>query len=155
MRILLKFVLDCPVDAAWRAIRSPEVFLAVAAPLLSFESEEPAGFPTIWPEGTHPVRALGLGVVPIGEQTIELAFEERADGVRLVHDTGRGVSGSLTLVTAWHHTMAVSGTADGRTLYRDRLEYEAGALTLAMWPLYWAFWQWRGIQLRRLARSWS
>ena len=40
---MLKQVLDCDPDAAWRAIRSPQVFRAVSAPLMTFTSAEPLG----------------------------------------------------------------------------------------------------------------
>lgn len=155
MRILLKLKLDCPPDAAWRAIRSPDVFRAVSAPFSTFESLEPAGFPDEWSEGVHPVRVSAFGLVAVGEQTIDLAFSEPRDGVRAVRDTGRGLTGPLTRVTRWEHTMAVSATDDGRTLYRDQLIVEAGALTLPLGAGFWAFWQWRGFQLARFAPSWT
>ena len=151
---MLKQVLDCEPDAAWSAIRSPEVFRAVAAPLLSFTSAEPHGFAETWTQGEHPVSARLLGLIPVGEQIIDLTFTERGD-VRFVHDTGQATSGALSIVNYWHHTMAVSPTKDGRTLFRDRLLFDAEPLSLAVWPGLWAFWQWRSLQLKRLAPSWK
>ena len=153
MHVLLKQVLDCPPDAAWNAVRSPAVFRAVAAPFLSFSSLEPHGFPTTWPMGEHRVKARALGLLPVGEQTIDLTFTERGD-VRFVHDTGEATSGPLSVVSYWHHTMAISPTHDGRTLYRDRLLFDAEPVSLAVWPAIWAFWQWRALQLKRLAPTW-
>lgn len=149
---MLKQVLDCDPDAAWRAIRSPEVFRAVAAPLMTFASAAPLG--TTWTQGEHPVSARLLGLIPVGEQVIDLTFTQRGD-VRFVHDTGEATSGALSIVSYWHHTMAVSPTKDGRTLYRDRLLFDAEPLSLAVWPALWAFWQWRGLQLARLAPHWT
>ncbi len=156
MRILLKLELDCAPDAAWRAIRSPAVFRAVSAPFTTFESLEPGGFPDSWSEGVHLVRAKAFGVAVIGEQTIDLAFR-RATGRRAhrVRDTGRGLSGPLAVVDRWEHTMAVSALPGARTLFRDQLRVEAGALTPLLWIGFWAFWQWRAIQLRRLSRDWK
>ena len=153
MHVMLKQVLDCDPDAAWRAIRSPEVFRAVAAPLLSFESAEPHGFPTTWTEGEHRVTARALGLIPLGDQLIDLSFTRR-DDVRLMHDRGGPLGGPLAVVSYWHHTMAVSPTKDGSTLLRDRLLFDAEPLSLAVWPALWAFWQWRALQLRRLAPTW-
>ena len=152
MHVLLKTVLDCSPDAAWRSIRSPEVFRAVAAPLMSFSSAEPLG--ETWTQGEYPVTARLLGLIPVGGQVIDLTFTQRGD-VRFVHDTGEATSGALSIVSYWHHTMAVSPTKDGRTLFRDRLLFDAEPLSLAVWPALWAFWQWRGLQLRRLAPSWE
>ena len=154
MHVLLKQVLDCTPDAAWNAVRSPEVFRAVASPLLSFTSEEPHGFPTTWPQGEHPVTAKLLGLIPVGRQTIDLTFTERGD-VRFVHDTGEPISGALGIVSYWHHTMAISPTSDGRTLFRDRLLFDAEPVSLAVWPAMWAFWQWRALQIKRLAPRWK
>jgi len=153
MHVMLKQELDCDPDAAWRAIRSPEVLRHVAAPLMSLDSLEPHGFPVTWTQARHPVTARLLGLIPIGTQVIDLTFTERGD-VRFVHDTGEATSGALGIMSYWHHTMAVSPTKDGRTLFRDRLLFDAEPLSLAVWPAVWAFWQWRGAQIRRLAKSW-
>jgi len=174
MRVLLKLVLDCEPDAAWRAIRSPSVLNAVSAPLTTFESLEPYGFPTLWPEGDHPVRMRSAGGITIGDQVIGISFPEvgspgsgtrapissdsgsgSGSGVRLVRDSGRGLSGPLALVTRWEHTMSVADAPGGRTLYRDQLVVEAGHLTLLLWPAYWAFWQWRAFGIKRLAPTWT
>lgn len=149
---MLKQVLDCDPDAAWRAIRSPEVFRAVSSPLMTFASAEPLG--ATWAQGEHPVTARLLGVIPVGTQVIDLTYTQRGD-VRFVHDTGEPTSGALAVVSYWHHTMAVSPTKDGRTLFRDRLLFDAEPVSLLVWPALWAFWQWRGAQVRRLAKEWT
>jgi hypothetical protein len=163
MRVLLKMTLDCDADAAWDAIRSPRVLGDVSSPLLRFDSLEPGGFPERWGEGEHPVRVLAAGIVPMGVQVIGISYPERIGSVaangpgtplRAMRDTGRGLSGPLAVITRWQHTLTVAPLPDGRTLYRDRLVFEAGPLTLVLWPLYWAFWQWRGAGMRRLARGW-
>jgi hypothetical protein len=164
MRVLLKLVLDCEPDAAWQALRSPAVFRAVSEPLMAFSSLDSGGFTETWSEGEHRVAAKAFGLVPAGAQIIDIRTEERLDHVhgkhenpavvRIVHDTGRGLTWPLTLTTHWHHRMAVSALSDGRTLYRDQLEFSAGALTPVVWVAYWAFWQWRGIAIKRLARDW-
>lgn len=154
MRILLKLILDCTPDAAWTAIRSPEVFRAVSAPFLRFDSLEPDGFPGSWSAGEHPVSVRVLGLIPAGEQIIRISFPEGRAGVRAVRDTGGAVSGPLTVITRWDHTMAVSSARGDRTLYRDQLVVEAGVLTPLLWIAFWAFWQWRAAGLRRFAPAW-
>src|ERR1700712_2648541 len=154
MRILLKFVLDCEPDAAGPALRSPDVFLAVAGPWMTFESLEPDGFPALWPAGPHPVRAKALGLLNVGQQIIDISFAQATGDVRLVRDRGGGTSGPLAIVTTWRHTMAVAPTTDGRTLYRDQLIVGAGRLTLPVWFGMWLFWQWRGLRIRRLSAGW-
>ncbi len=164
MRVLLKLELDCEVDAAWRAIRSPHVMRQVAAPLLGFWSLEQgpsprSGFPDTWPPGEHPVEVSALTVLTVGEQVITISYPQqtlrrRRDGVRMVRDRGRATSGPLTAVTRFEHTMAVAPAAGGRTLFRDQLKFSAGILTPLLWPMFWMFWQWRGFRLQRLAPGW-
>lgn len=155
MHVMLKLELDCTPDAAWAALRRPTVFRAVSAPFTTFSSLEPDGFPEQWPEGDHRVRGKAFGIIPVGEQSIDISYPQPRDGVRVVRDSGGGVSGPLGLVTYWQHSMAVSELADGRTLYRDKLVYDAGLLNFVMWPVFWLFWQWRAARIRRLAPTWQ
>jgi hypothetical protein len=155
MRVLLKLVLDCDPDDAWRAVQSPAVMQAVSAPFMRFRSLEPGGFPETWSEGDHPVSVSAFGVVPAGEQVIRIALSERSGGIRVMKDTGRGLSGLVASVTAWDHTLAVSSAGGGRTLYRDQLVFEVGGLSVLAWPVYWVFWQWRAARMKQLAPTWS
>lgn len=154
MHVMLKFELDCSVDAAWAAVRSPKVFRAVSSPFLGFTSLDPEGFPETWEAGDHHVEVKALGLIPIGEQVISISYPDRGTDVRILQDTGGGVRGPVELVTYWHHRMAVSPLADGRTLYRDKLVFDVGPVTLLVWPLFWLFWQWRGAGIRRFAQTW-
>jgi hypothetical protein len=165
MRILLKLVLDCEPDAAWRAVRSPAVFQQVSAPVMVFSSLDEGGFTDQWSCGEHVVEAKLFGVIPAGRQLIDIRTEQRpalathgrhadTSPVRIVHDTGRGLTWPLTLTTSWHHEMAISSTGDGRTLYRDRLRFSSGLLTPVMAVAYWVFWQARAVAMRRLSREW-
>ena len=155
MRVMLKLELNCTPDAAWQAIRDPEVFRAVSAPFTTFESLEPGGFPASWPAGEHRVAGRAFGIAPVGEQVIRIATGSKPGGVRFVVDDGRGESGALASITSWHHTMAVSPAPGGRTLFRDRLSFGVGAVTPLAWPALWAFWQWRGIRISQLAPTWD
>ena len=154
MRILLKLELDCTPDAAWDAIRSPQTMRDVAFPFTTFTSLEEGGFPPTWPEGDHLVGVSAFGLVDIGRQSIRISYPHRYDNVRMTRDSGIGVSGPLSLVTKWRHTMAVSPAPNGRTLYRDELKFSAGPLTIPMAAMYWVFWQWRAFGIRRMAVNW-
>ncbi|NQX36091.1 hypothetical protein [Herbiconiux sp. VKM Ac-2851] len=158
MRVLLKLVLDCDPDAAWRAIRSPAVFREVSSPLVEIESLAADGFPTVWEPGQHPVEMRGGGVIPMGKQIIRLNFETRQHGdVRIVHDSGQGVTGAVSTIKLWDHQMAIAPdpAGTGKTLYRDQLKIGAGVLTPFAWYSLWAFWQWRGRKLQQLAPTWA
>ena len=92
----------------------------------------------------------------MGRQDIDLRFDTRThEGVRIVRDAGRGVDGLPGVLRSWYHRMAVAPHPDdaGATLYRDRLEFDAGPLTPAMWAGLWPLWQWRALRLKQLAPS--
>lgn len=152
MRVTLRLVLDCSPDDAWDALHSPAAMRFGMRPWLSFRMAGRTAFPDRWEEETgYPLTMTAFGVVPVGEQRVELSSEERGD-VRVLIDHGGPVSGALSVVSHWRHRMAVSPAAGGRTLYRDRLDVSGGTAVL-MWPLFWAMWQWRGSRLRQLARG--
>ena len=156
MRVLLKLTLDCTPDAAWRALRSPAVLREVVAPWLDFDSMEPEGLPAVWPEGRHRLRVLAFRRLPAGEEVVDLSFPTGLPpGVRMLRDGGGALTGLFAAFDQWDHRMAISELPDGRTLYRDRLLASAGALDPLAWYPTWAFWQWRGLRLTRLAPTWS
>ncbi len=72
--------------------------------------------------------------------------------MRIFEDHGGPLTGPLSVVSSWRHRMAVSaGPSPGTTLFRDRNEFSAGALTPLVWAGLWLFWQWRARRLTRLA----
>lgn len=158
MRVRLDLLLDCPADAAWEALHSPAVFRAVSGPITTAESLEPEGFPDRWPGGEHRVRLRMLGVLPMGSQVIRLRDETLLDGTRVVHDEGGPISGPMTIVTFWHHRMAVAPnplSPETRTRFHDTLEVRAGLLTPFAWLGFAVFWQLRGRAIARLAPGWA
>ena len=154
MFVALKLTLDQDPDAVWSALRDPEVFQRVSAPLLRMSSREASGFPAQWSDdGAHLIEISLLGQIPVGQQTIDIRFDELADGTRILTDAGKPQTGALTVIREWRHRMAVSPLPDGRTGYRDRLDFDAGLLSPAVWIGLWAFWQWRAFNLRRTLRG--
>ena len=158
MRVRLNLLLDCPADAAWEAVHSPDVFRAVSGPFTTAQSLEPGGFPERWANTEHRVRLRMLGVVPMGTQLIRLRDETRVDGTRIVHDEGGPLTGAMRIVSTWHHQMAIQSddiSSEARTRFRDTLDLGAGVLTPLAWLGFWFFWQLRARQLRRLAPGWG
>lgn len=127
----------------------------VVAPWLDFDSLEPGGLPAVWPEGPHRLRVLAFRRYPMGEERVDLSSPGGLPtGVRMLRDAGGAQTGPFAAFDEWDHRMAVSALPDGRTLYRDQLLATAGIADALLWYPTWAFWQWRGMQLRRLAPTW-
>jgi hypothetical protein len=87
---------------------------------------------------------------PPGAAWNAIRFGE-SHGRRIFEDRGGPLTGPLTIITRWRHRMVIATWPDGRTLFRDRLEFSAGILTPFVWIGFWAFWQWRARGLVRLA----
>ena len=156
MHVGLKLKLDCAPEAAWRALQSPTVMREVAGPWLGYASLEREGFPSTWDAGDHPVTILAAGAVPVGAQRIHITLDRtRHPGVSIVRDDGGGIDGVPVVFRRWYHRMAIARHPEDATatLYRDRLEFDAGLANAAIWPGMWALWQWRGIRLQQLAPS--
>jgi hypothetical protein len=160
MRILLKLVIDCDADAAWRAVHSPRAVAELYGPLMDLAPVVPSGLPTAWEPGADvPVQLSVAGVIPLGRQLIHVSerFVEDANGpVRIFRDSGIPLTGPLASLDVWDHQMAISTApgAPGKTLWRDRLVI-GGAAAPALWPVLWTTWQLRAARIRALAPTWA
>lgn len=160
MRILLKLVLDCDADAAWRALHSPRAIAELYGPVMQMNPMSPSGLPSSLEPGMDlPVALSVAGVVPVGQQLIHVSDRQTNDAhgpVRIFRDSGIPLTGPLAALDVWDHQMAVSPAPGDptKTLWRDRLVI-GGAVAPAMWPVLWATWQWRGARLRALAPTWA
>ena len=130
MRVLLKLVIDCDADAAWRALHSPRAVAELYGPLIDLDPLDPAGLPTTWEPGDDvPVQLLLRRAHPDGpaahpRERPAVADPGRVGGqVRIFRDSGIPLSGPLADLDVWDHQMAVSPAPGdpSRTLWRDRL----------------------------------
>ncbi|WP_125130955.1 hypothetical protein [Microbacterium sp. 10M-3C3] len=158
MRILLKLIIDCDPDAAWRALHSPTAVAELYGPLLGMDPLVDAP-PTFAPGTDLPVQLSVGGLVPTGRQLISVSERETEDAngpVRIFRDSGIPLTGPLAALDVWDHQMAVSAAPGepGKTLWRDRLVI-GGAAAPALWPVLWTAWQWRAARIRALAPSWA
>ena len=160
MRILLKFVIDCDADAAWRALHSPRAIAELYGPLLEMEPLEARGLPTsLTPGADVPVQLSVGGVMRVGRQLIHVSeqFAQDEDGpIRIFRDSGIPLTGPLSSLDVWDHQMAVSPAPGDltKTLWRERLVI-GGASAPVLWPVLWATWQWREARIKALARTWA
>lgn len=158
MRILLKLVIDCDADAAWRAVHSPAAVAELYGPLLRMDPL--AELPTTFESGTDaPVQLSVAGAVRVGRQLISVSERRTTDAagpVRIFRDSGIPLTGPLATLDVWDHQMAISAAPGDptRTLWRDRLVI-GGATAPLLWPVLWSGWQWRGARIRALAPTWA
>jgi hypothetical protein len=160
MRILLKLVIDCDADAAWRALHSPRAVAELYGPMVDLAPLGPDALPTAWEPGADVgVEMRLVGRVPLGRQLIHVS-ERTVPGphgpVRIFRDSGIPIAGPLAALDVWDHQMAVSPAPGdpAKTLWRDRLVI-GGRAAPVLWPALWATWQWRAARIRALAPSWA
>lgn len=154
MEITAATVLDCPLEAAWREVRTSRLLRHVAAPLVSFDPVEPPALPATWSPGTYWVQLRVLGLVPLGRHAIgielpspgEPGAEDDPD-LRRVRDRGHGAR-----IRVWDHVITLRRRPDGRTDYEDRVTIHAGALTPFVGAFAWIFYRHRQRRWRALAR---
>jgi hypothetical protein len=112
MRIMLKLVLDCDADAAWRALHSPRAVADLYGPFVELAPMAAEGLPLrLEPGADVPVRMSVAGRIGLGQQLIHVSERHVDDAngpVRIFRDSGIPLTGPLAALDVWDHQMAVS-----------------------------------------------
>ncbi len=117
-----EILLHVSTDEVWRQVKTPRLFIEVSRPFLTITPLDFADFPETWEERRYRVALHLFGLIPLGWQVIAPLFPEPR-GERRLLDAGHGA-----LVRKWHHEISVIPNGEA-TLYRERLEIDAGWLT--------------------------
>jgi len=154
MKFSLEVTLPCTVPDAFLQLHNPVVFRRVSAPFLNFSAVNPPEFPTHYVSGeSYVVRVRALGFMPLGTQEINPVSHMDLESCSF-RDNGRGLSGSLGVVTNFQHTMTLTAAGPRSAVLRDELEWDAGALTPLFGIGFRLFWSWRHLVMKRLAKNW-
>ena len=151
MKVVVKTVLDAPVERIWAEVKTPDLLRFVAAPLVIFDLIDPPSLPAQWSDGRYLVRMRFLGLIPLGRQWIVTSTpqpEDHPKGVFRIRDKGVG-----DIAKVWDHLIVIEARPDGRTAYRDEVEVRAGVLTLGVWLFAQGFYRHRQARWRRLVRQ--
>jgi len=148
MRVTVTTTLPCTLEEAREQVMTSRLMRHVSWPLTMFTPVEPATLPAVWRPGDYVVRMRSLGVLPLGRQTISITLPPAGPGEVLVRDDGSG-----QLVRRWDHLITLRSSGDGTcTRYTDRVDVDAGPLTLPVWLWAHLLYRWRQLRWRRLAR---
>lgn len=128
MKTEFSTLLDAKPERVWEELQRPALLEYVSAPLVVFDPIEPESFPERWDEDEYRVAMLLFGVLPLGEQEIRISKVrvDDIDGEQFYQLRDDGVG---QLVSVWDHLISVRETPDGKTVYTDEIEVDAGALT--------------------------
>jgi hypothetical protein len=139
--------LDASPDRVWAHVTRSALLYYVAKGLITFQADDPMGFPEIWREGAYKTRMSLLGVLPIGWQMIRIEYPPVHGDTRTLRDNGFG-----PLIRTWDHTIEVSPDGQG-ALYTDRVTIDAGALTPVIVTFARIFYAHRQKRWRRLVSN--
>jgi hypothetical protein len=144
MEVVVSTELEASAGAVWDLLQRSESLRFVAAPVLRIGDE----LPRYWNEsggtvtlddmklfGWLPLWRHEMRLVELDDERCEILTEERGGPVR-----------------SWRHRIPVRPLPADRCHYTDRVEIEAGALTLAVWLFARIFYGHRQRRWRQLAR---
>lgn len=112
--------------------------------MVTFQPIEPAPLPEFWVEGTHWVKLLLFGFLPLGRQAIVISFPA-VDDIFMLRDNGYSA-----LINQWDHTITLEQIGN-QVRYRDEIRIAAGILTPLVWLFAGVFFRHRQRRLKVLA----
>lgn len=127
MIVHLSTILPAPADACIAAVMTPALLRHIASPLVRFEPVAPTGWPARWTPGPFPVRMKLFGLLPLGEQVIDISLPSAAPGRFALRDNGHS-----RWIPRWDHLITIEAVGSA-TRYTDRVEIEAGWRTPFVW----------------------
>lgn len=147
MKLSLETSLNASPERVWQEVKTVRLFQFVTSPLVIFRSAEPAGLPDHFVEGPHRVRLYLFGLLPMGPQIIDVSKGPDDGPSYWLRDNGRSA-----LIKTWDHRISITPSAEGRTVYGDTVEIDAGVLTPLIFAFAALFFRWRQHRWRVLVR---
>ena len=147
MRVTVTTELPCSVERAREEVFTSRLLTYVSWPLVDFTPLDPPALPPTWSPGNYLVAMRLLALIPLGKQTISISFPVAPPGRVLIRDNGSG-----QLMRRWDHLIAIEAGADpSRARYTDRVDIDAGRMTLVIWAWAHLLYRWRQHRWRQLA----
>ncbi len=146
MKIKIQTTLNCSPDAAWREVKKVSLLQYVARPLVAFSPVYPTAFPEYWPEHeTVIVNFKIFNLIPFGRHSLDM--EKIDDKERKLQTREKS-----HVLKKWDHLIHIT-SKDGKTVYTDEVEFDAGILTPVVWIFANIFYRHRQRRWNKLAPS--
>ena len=152
MKTTVSTLLDAKPERVWEELQRPALLEYVAAPLVAFDPVDLEAFPQRWEEDEYRVAMLLFGVIPLGEQTIDVS-RQRVDDTEGNQSYQLRDGGTGKLVSVWDHLISVRETPDNKTVYTDEVDVEAGVLTPLVFLFAVVFYRHRHRRWRKLVEN--
>ncbi|MEZ4450313.1 MAG: hypothetical protein R3B09_12620 [Nannocystaceae bacterium] len=149
MIVRLSSVLPWPASAVRDEAMRTRLLRHVSAPWVTFTAIDPPALPEIWEPGRFRVAMRLGGLLPIGEQDIDIRVEvdDPTPGRECFVALDRGRGG---LARRWDHRITIVALTGGGARYSDEVDVGAGVLTPAVWLFARLFFAHRQRRWRRL-----
>ena len=118
MKVQLETELAAPPARVWAEVKTTRLFRHVTAPFIVFRSAEPGGFPDHFVDGPHRVSMFLLGVIPIGQQVVNVSKGSDDGPDYWLRDNGHSA-----LIKKWDHRITVTPADAGTHVLSGRGGY--------------------------------
>ena len=141
--------LPCSPARVWQEVQTSKLLIYITWPLVVFQPVAPTSFPDIWANGKYLTRMKLFGLIPFGKHWIVITrpIIDPTPGKQVYEILDNGYS---NIISTWRHLITIRETGDGRTLYSDKIEIEAGMLTPVIWIYANLFYRYRQMRWRSL-----
>ncbi len=122
----------------------------IAKPLVVFEPKNQKEFPEIWKKGKYLTSMKLFGIIPFGDQFIVIEkIKENAPDEFILRDNGYG-----SVINTWDHWIFILKTENENVVkYIDRIDIQAGVLTIFIVIFASVFYRWRQFRWKRLIQN--
>lgn len=138
--------LDAAPKKVFEALQNLSVIEEVMAPLLRLRPIDPEELPERWEVGAEYLWEPYLfNVIPLGEHRTRVAEMDFKKLEGLSEESGK-------VAKVWNHHITIDKDDDGKAIYTDEAEIEAGILTPIVWLFAYMLYSHRGRRWKRIAR---
>jgi hypothetical protein len=147
MKVDVSTQLSCSATKAWNEVQRSSLMVRVMRPLIRVAPVDASGLPELWMEGRQfRCRLFVFGFIPIGVRALRFERIDAAAREIRTHE-------SDPLVRRWDHRISIQPAGERRSVYRDEIEIDAGALSFFVWAFANWFYRHRQARWRKIAQS--
>lgn len=137
-------------ERTWQEVSKTKSLHYIGMPLIKFTPIH-GDLPEVWQAGEYTVEMKLFGILSFGKQKIVITqaaeHEQQAHRYTMLDD-GRG-----ELIPTWRHLLSADNANDGKTLYTDTVNVQAGILTFFIWIFANIFFWHRQKRWKKLIRN--
>lgn len=142
--VIVSTQLDCPAATVWLAVKTPHAFVHVAKGMLRFPAAEKLDRPWRVADEIHGWTYL-FGIMPFSHHHLMIESINEFERTLVTSEHGG-------LIRTWKHRLAITSLTDRSCTYEDRIDIDAGVVTLVVAAYAKVFYRYRQRRWQTLAR---